>query len=36
MPTITLVEAVNQAIRYEMTHDKDVVIFGEDIAINGG
>lgn len=36
MPVITLVEAVNQAIRYEMSHDKDVVIFGEDIATNGG
>lgn len=36
MPVITLVEAVNQAIAYEMAHDKDVVIFGEDIAVNGG
>lgn len=36
MPIITLVEAVNQAIAYEMAHDKDVVIFGEDIAVNGG
>lgn len=33
---ITLVEAVTQAIAYEMAHDKDVVIFGEDIAVNGG
>ena len=36
MPTITLVEAVTQAIAYEMAHDKNVVIFGEDIAVNGG
>lgn len=36
MTAITLVEAVNQAIAYEMAHDKDVVIFGEDIAVNGG
>src|SRR3990167_4556127 len=36
MAAITLVEAVNQAISYEMAHDKDVVIFGEDIAVNGG
>ncbi len=36
MATITLVEAVNQAISYEMSHDKNVIIFGEDIAVNGG
>lgn len=36
MPEITLVEAVNQAIAYEMAHDENVVIFGEDIAVNGG
>lgn len=33
---ITLVEAVNQAIRYEMTHDKNVILFGEDVGVNGG
>lgn len=33
---ITLVEAVNQAIRYEMMHDQDVVLFGEDVGVNGG
>jgi 2-oxoisovalerate dehydrogenase E1 component beta subunit len=33
---ITLVEAVNQALSYEMAHDPDVVVFGEDIALNGG
>lgn len=36
MSAITLVEAVNQAIAYEMAHDENVVIFGEDIAVNGG
>ena len=36
MTAITLVEAVNQAISYEMAHDKNVVILGEDIAVNGG
>lgn len=35
-PEITLVEAVNQALHYEMAQDKDVVIFGQDIAVNGG
>lgn len=33
---ITLVEAVNQALHYEMRHDPDVVILGEDVAKNGG
>lgn len=36
MTAITLVEAINQAIAYEMAHDKNVIIFGEDIAVNGG
>src|SRR3990167_3916038 len=36
MTTITLVEAVNQAIAYEMAKDNDVILFGEDIATNGG
>lgn len=36
MPAITLVEAVNQALHYEMANDPDVVVFGEDIAKNGG
>ncbi len=36
MPEITLVEAVTQALAYELTHDKDVVVFGEDVGKNGG
>lgn len=36
MNPITLAEAVTQAIAHEMTHDEDVIILGEDIAINGG
>lgn len=36
MSAITLVEAVNQAIAYEMAHDHSVITFGEDIAVNGG
>ncbi|MBS0358162.1 MAG: alpha-ketoacid dehydrogenase subunit beta [Proteobacteria bacterium] len=36
MPEITLVEAVNQALAYEMSVDKNVVILGEDIGVNGG
>jgi 2-oxoisovalerate dehydrogenase E1 component beta subunit len=36
MSEITLIEAVTQAMAYEMAHDKDVVVLGEDIGINGG
>lgn len=33
---ITLVEAVNQALAYELNRDPDVVLLGEDIGVNGG
>lgn len=33
---VTLVEAVNMALSWEMEHDRDVVVLGEDIASNGG
>jgi len=33
---ITLIEAVNQAFAYEMRSDKDVVLLGEDVGVNGG
>ncbi len=36
MANITLVEAVNQALAYEMEHDENVIVFGEDVAKNGG
>lgn len=36
MPEITLVEAVTQALAYELEADKDVVVFGEDVGLNGG
>ncbi|MCB1868393.1 MAG: alpha-ketoacid dehydrogenase subunit beta [Gammaproteobacteria bacterium] len=36
MAEITLVEAVNQALAYELEADKDVVVFGEDVGVNGG
>jgi 2-oxoisovalerate dehydrogenase E1 component subunit beta len=36
MPEITLVEAVNQALAYEMQHDPNVIVLGEDVAKNGG
>lgn len=36
MPDITLIEAVTQALAYELAHDENVVIFGEDVGKNGG
>lgn len=36
MSEITLVEAVNQALAYEMNQDPDIVILGEDVGANGG
>ena len=36
MAESTLIEAVNQAFAYEMRSDKDVVLLGEDVGVNGG
>lgn len=36
MANIAMVEAVSLALAYELEHDKDVVVLGEDVGINGG
>ena len=36
MAQITLIEAVTQALAYEMKHDDSVVVLGEDVGVNGG
>ena len=36
MSELTLVEAVNLALAHEMTRDRDVLLLGEDIGVNGG
>lgn len=36
MPTINLVQAVNQALREEMRRDERIVILGEDVGKDGG
>jgi pyruvate dehydrogenase E1 component beta subunit len=36
MSEITLVEAINQALAYEMQTDPNVVVLGEDVAKDGG
>jgi len=36
MPKITMIEAITLAHAWEMTHDPDVVVLGEDVGVNGG
>ena len=36
MPEITLLEAVTQALAYELAADENVLVFGEDVGKNGG
>ena len=36
MSVITLIEAITQALAYEMKHDDSVVVLGEDVGVNGG
>ena len=31
-----MVEALNQALHYEMNQDKEVIVLGEDVGQNGG
>src|SRR6187397_1187488 len=33
---ITLIEAITQALAYEMRNDDTVVVLGEDVGVNGG
>jgi 2-oxoisovalerate dehydrogenase E1 component subunit beta len=36
MAKITMIEAINRAHAWEMTHDPTVVVLGEDVGLNGG
>jgi 2-oxoisovalerate dehydrogenase E1 component beta subunit len=36
MAEITLLEAITQALAYELKHDSNIIIFGEDVGKNGG
>lgn len=36
MAIVTMIEALNMALAYELAHDKDVVLLGEDVGVNGG
>jgi 2-oxoisovalerate dehydrogenase E1 component beta subunit len=36
MAKVTMIEAINRAHAWEMAHDPNVVVLGEDVGINGG
>ena len=36
MAQVTLIEAITQALAYEMSHDPSVIVLGEDVGVNGG
>jgi pyruvate dehydrogenase E1 component beta subunit len=36
MPKLTLIDAVNMAMAHELEHDDRVVVYGEDVGVNGG
>src|SRR5690606_5023195 len=36
MAAITLIEALTQAMAWELKHDPSVLILGEDVGVNGG
>ncbi|MCY1573733.1 alpha-ketoacid dehydrogenase subunit beta [Staphylococcus pettenkoferi] len=36
MAQMTMVQAINNALKTELQNDEDVLIFGEDIGVNGG
>ena len=35
-PAITLIEAITQALAWEIAHDDSVLVLGEDVGVNGG
>lgn len=36
MATMTLIKAINDAMRVEMEQDENVIVLGEDVGVNGG
>jgi pyruvate dehydrogenase E1 component beta subunit len=36
MPNLTMVQALNNALELELEHDRRVLVFGEDVGLNGG
>lgn len=36
MPQMTMIQAINDALRTELKNDENVLVFGEDVGVNGG
>ena len=36
MAQMTMVQAINNALKTELQNDENVLIFGEDVGVNGG
>lgn len=36
MAQMTMVQAINNALKTELQNDENVVVFGEDVGVNGG
>lgn len=36
MPNLTIIEAINLALKQEMARNKKIILLGEDIGVNGG
>ena len=36
MAQMTMVQAINDALKSELKRDEDVLVFGEDVGVNGG
>jgi pyruvate dehydrogenase E1 component beta subunit len=36
MPQMTMIQAINDALRTELKKDENVLVFGEDVGVNGG
>lgn len=33
---MTMIQAINNALQNELKRDEDVLLFGEDVGVNGG
>ena len=36
MAQMTMVQAINNALKTELQNDENVLVFGEDVGVNGG
>ena len=36
MAQMTMIQAINNALQNELKRDEDVLLFGEDVGVNGG